>query len=55
MSDGTLVIKNLEELNNYLNKYSCNSFNELSEALWYNYGVDVELDRKLKVYLDRRG
>lgn len=54
VSDGTLVIKNTEDYKNYLNKYNCKTFNELSELLWFNYGVDVELDKKLKVYLDRR-
>ena len=53
VSDGILVIKTMDELNKYLEKYNCTGFNELSEALWYTYGVDVELDKKLKVYLEK--
>ena len=54
VSDGTVIIKNTEDYENYLNKYNCKTFNELSETLWYTYGVDVELDKKLKVYLERK-
>lgn len=52
-SDGNVLISNLDELNNYLKKYHCKTFNELSETLWYTYGVNAELDKKLKVYLER--
>lgn len=52
-SDGNVLISNFDELNNYLKKYHCKTFNELSETLWYTYGVNAELDKKLKVYLER--
>lgn len=55
VSDGTLVIRTMDELNKYLEKYNCKTFNELNELLWFNYGVDAELDKKLKVYLERKG
>lgn len=55
ISDGTVIIKNLDELNSHLKKYNCKSFNELSELLWFNYGVDVELDKRLKFFLERKG
>lgn len=54
VSDGTLVIKTIDELNKYLEKYNCKTFNELSELLWFNYGVDVELDKKFLMLFDRR-
>ena len=55
VSDGNVLIRRLDELNNYLEKYHCKTFNELNETLWYTYGVNVELDKKLKVYLERKG
>ena len=54
ISDGTVIIKNTEDYENYLKKYNCKTFNELSELLWFNYGVDVELDKKFKMLFDRR-
>jgi len=54
VSDGTVIIKNTEDYENYLKKYNCKTFNELSELLWFNYGVDVELDKKFKMIFDRR-
>ena len=54
VSDGTVIIKNTEDYENYLKKYNCKTFNELSELLWFNYGVDVELDKKFKMLFDRR-
>ena len=52
-SDGNVLISNFDELNNYLKKYHCKTFNELSETLWYTYGVNAELGKKLKIYLER--
>lgn len=54
VSDGNVLIRRLDELNNYLEKYHCKTFNELSETLWYTYGVNVELDKKLQLYLERK-
>ena len=54
VSDGTVIIKNTEDYKNYLKKYNCKTFDELSELLWFNYGVDVELDKKFKMLFDRR-
>ena len=32
-----------ENINRYLEKYSCKNAEELSDALWYGYGVFVKI------------
>lgn len=43
-----VVLEDENDLQKYLIKYNCNSFNDLSEILWYEFGVDVRYEEKQK-------
>ena len=44
----SVVLEDENDLQKYLIKYNCNSFNELSAILWYEFGVDVRYEEKQK-------
>ena len=47
-SDGIVHITDKEQYSRYLEKYRCKTLNELIETLWFTYGVDVEISKKLE-------
>ena len=47
-SDGVVHITDKEQYKRYLEKYNCKNLEELNETLWYSYGVDMEIYKKLE-------
>lgn len=47
-SEGVVHVKDKEQYLRYLEKYHCKNLDEFAETLWYTYGVDVEIDKKLE-------
>lgn len=47
-SDGIVHITDKEQYKRYLEKYRCGTLQEFIDTLWYTYGVDVEIDKKLE-------
>jgi hypothetical protein len=48
VSDGIVVLKNIDEYREYCKKYNCKNLRELDDLLWYNYGVSLEINNHLK-------
>lgn len=48
VSDGTVVLNNIDEYRKYCEKYNCKNLGELNDLLWYNYGVSLEVKQHLK-------
>lgn len=42
LDNGTAVIQR-DNLGKYLEKYSCKDENDLSDTLWYNYGMFLKI------------
>ncbi len=47
-SDGIVHITDKEQYRRYLEKYRCSNLKELIETLWFTYGVDLEISKKLE-------
>lgn len=51
VSDGIVVLKNINEYREYCTKYNCKNLRDLDELLWYNYGVILEIDNQLNNFI----